>query len=128
MFFLLMKIYEVLLKDSDAATVTPVPLEVAEAASEELREPWMDHFDAWLEECVRPTDGIREASTAATVRESFFGRSCCELQKREFGMRLAQQGFQESAPKKYRDGLKTVSKRVYTFKFEDAPHYVTLAE
>ena len=41
-------------------------------------------------------------------------------------MRLAQKGFHELPPKPYKDKLKTVSKRVYSFKFEDGTHFVTL--
>lgn len=126
LFFLLMQIYKHLLKDSSYATVTPVPAEVVEAASEELREPWMDRLDEWTRENVRPTDSVKDAATAATVRESFFERCAGELQKREIGMRLAQKGFHESPPKPYKDKLKTVSKRIYSFKFEDGTRFVKL--
>ena len=126
MFFLLMQIYKQLLKDSTSATVTPVPAEVVEAANEELREPWMDRLDEWTRELVRPTDSVKDAATAATVRESFFETCTGELQKREIGMRLAQKGFHESPPKPYKEKLKTLSKRIYSFKFEDGTHYVKL--
>ena len=127
LFFLLMQIYKHLLKDSASATVMPVPAEVAEATSEELREPWMDRLDEWTRGKVRPTDSVKDAATAATVRESFFETCGGELQKREIGMRLAQKGFHELPPKPYKDKLKTVSKRVYSFKFDGGMHYVTLA-
>ena len=42
-------------------------------------------------------------------------------------MRLAQKGFHESPPKPYKEKLKTCSKRVYSFKFEDGTHFVRLA-
>jgi len=128
MFFLLMQLYERLLKDSRSSTVVPVPEEVAEAGSEELREPWMDKLDEWTRARVRPTDSVKDAATAATVRESFFEALVGELQKREVGMRLAQKGFHESPPKPYKDKLKTISKRLYSFKFEDGTHYVALAD
>ena len=126
MFYLLMQIYKHLLKDSTFATVTPVPAEVVEAASEELREPWMDRLDEWTRETLRPTDSVKDAATAATVRESFFETCAGELQKREIGMRLAQKGLHESQPKPYKEKFKTLSKRIYSFKFEDGTHFVRL--
>ena len=94
-----MQICKQLLKDSTSATATPVPAEVVEAANEELREPWMDRLDEWTRELVRPTDSVKDAATAATVRDSFFETCTGELQKREIGMRLAQKGFHELPPK-----------------------------
>ena len=86
----------------------------------------MDRLDEWTRENVRPTDSVKDAATAATVRESFFEKCTGELQKREIGMRLAQKGFHESPPKPYKEKLKTLSKRIYSFKFEDGTHYVKL--
>jgi hypothetical protein len=41
-------------------------------------------------------------------------------------MRLAQKGFHEEPPKTYREKLKTSSKRVYSYRFEDGKHYVAV--
>ena len=85
--------------------MTPVPPEVVEAASEELREPWMDVFDDWVRQTVRTTGSVKVAATAAQVRDSFCESCAGHLQKREIGMRLAQKGFHESPPKPYKEGL-----------------------
>ena len=41
-------------------------------------------------------------------------------------MRLAQKGFHESPPRPYKEGFKKVSKRVYSYKFEEGTGYVAL--
>ena len=87
----------------------------------------MDRLDEWTRELVRPTESVKDAATTATVRDSFCVKCAGELQKREIGMRLAQKGFHELPPNPYKDKSKTVSERVFSCKFEDGTHYVTLA-
>ena len=94
-----------------------MPDEVRQSVDEELREPWMDDLDRFVASQLRCVAKASEASSAADVREAFAQR-CDSLQKREVGLKLAAQGFNEEA-KHYMDmnTYKRTTKRVYSFVF-----------
>ena len=94
-----------------------MPDEVKQAVDEELREPWMDDLDRFVTSKCSCATQVAQASTAAQVREAFASQ-CNSLQKREVGLKLAAQGFQEES-KNYMDTstYKRTTKRVYLYVF-----------
>ena len=94
-----------------------MPDEVKQAVDEELREPWMDDLDRFVASTCLSASQAAQASTAAEVREAFAKR-CDSLQKREVGLKLAAQGFQEES-KSYFDAAsyKRTTRRVYSYVF-----------
>ena len=95
-FFLLLQVYRILLSVKSTDHVTPIPLDVQEAGAEELAEPWMAKLDDFVRECLRPTDKVAQASTAAEVRKAFFNACDNLLQEREVKLELSVEGFRES--------------------------------
>ena len=86
----------------------------------------MEDLDKFARDRLEPTDRVAEASTAAAVREAFLSACAGKLEKREVGMKLSQKGFHEEAPQTYKDGLKRVSKRCYSFVFDSGKHFARL--
>ena len=106
---------------SDTANqVTPVPAEVNEAVNDEMREPWMDILDEFIQ-TLENVSQPHVANTAAEVREAFLrfqkSKGPC-LEKRDVALKLAAQGFQEACVA-YHDvlGHKRSTKRVYSLVF-----------
>ena len=87
----------------------------------------MDDLDRFARTALQPVTQAHQASTAAEVREAF-ANCCANLQKREVGLKLAAQGFQEES-KNFMDMLtyKRTTKRVYSYVFPDGgKHMVKL--
>ena len=95
--------------------MTPIPLDVQEAGAEELAEPWMAKLDEFVRECLRPTDKVAQASTAAEVRKAFFN-TCESLQEREVKLKLSLKGFHEST-QAVKNALQKTTKRIYSHVF-----------
>ena len=96
--------------------VTPIPLDVQEAGAEELAEPWMAKLDEFVRECLRPTDKVAQASTAADVRKAFFNACDNLLQEREVKLKLSLKGFHEST-QAVKNALQKTTKRIYSHVF-----------
>ncbi len=95
-FFMLCQVRRILLNAS-AHEIHPIPDEVKQAVSEELREPWMDELDRFVRDKLVHAKKVTQASAAAEVREAFFKRCDGMLEKREVGLKMAAQGFQEES-------------------------------
>ena len=77
----------------------------------------MDDLDSFVAyKCLSVSQAV-QASTAAEIREAF-AKQCDSLQKREIGLKLAAQGFQEES-KSYFDvaSCKRTTRRVYSYVF-----------
>ena len=115
-FFLLLQVYRILLSAKSTDHVTPIPLDVQEAGAEELAEPWMAKVDEFVRECLRPTDKVAQASTAAEVRKAFFNTCDGLLQEREVKLKLSLKGFHEST-QAVKTALQKTTKRIYSHVF-----------
>ena len=115
-FFLLLQVYRILLSAKSTDHVTPIPLDVQEAGAEELAEPWMAKLDEFVRECLRPTDKVAQASTAAEVRKAFFNACDNLLQEREVKLKLSLKGFHEST-QAVKNALQKTTKRIYSHVF-----------
>ena len=94
--------------------MTPIPLDVQEAGAEELAEPWMAKLDEFVGDCLRPTDKVVHASTAADVRKAFFNACDNLLQEREVKLKLSLKGFHEST-QAVKGALQKSTKRIYSY-------------
>ena len=115
-FFLMLQVYRILLSAKNTDHVTPIPLDVQEAAAEELAEPWMAKLDEFVFNCLRPTDRVVQASSAAEVRKAFFNACDNLLQEREVKLKLSLKGFHEST-QAVKGCLQKTTKRVYSHVF-----------
>ena len=98
--------------------------EAAENGIQELHQEWTTKLAAFLAARVRPTEKAVSAATAAEVRQAF-AQAVPNLNKKGLRLRLAGAGFAENLTK-YRDGLKSTSKRTYSYAFDEGKRFVRL--
>ena len=120
LFFFLGLVYARFLQGRNQTNVTPVPPEVSEAVEEELEEEWMRKLTQFVQERLEPAPRVKDASSAAEVRQAFFDYCCGEVPKKEVGLRLARKGFAEDSLNYY-EGVKRTKKRVYRVKMDGGP-------
>ena len=105
--------------------ITPVPADVVDAVDDELAEEWMLLLVAFVNNELRPVTNAGEASTAASIRESF--SQYAGVPKKEAGLKLARKGFMEETMN-YRVGVKYTTKRTYRLRLDGANVLVSLKE
>ena len=113
-FFLMLQVYRILLAAKNTDHVTPIPLDVQEAGAEELAEPWMATIDEFVMNCLRSTDKVALASTAAEVRKAFFNACDNLLQEQEIKLKLSLKGFHEST-QAVKNTVQKTTKRIYSY-------------
>lgn len=121
-FFLLTLIYRVFLKGALSNRVQPIPRDVAEATSAELREDWEDQLETFLSR-LEPVTRAADASTATAVREAFL-QVATAVEKKDAPMRLASRGFLNKH-ETFRLDRRVTSKRVFEYAFPDADKATT---
>ena len=125
LFYLLRAVLKTFLSAA-ANGVTPIPAEVAENGACELHEEWMTQLAAFVAARVRPAEDAAQAATAAEVRQAF-SSTTLGIDKKSVALRLASAGFAEDLSH-YRDGLRSTSKRTYSYAFGDRTCLVRLAQ
>ena len=85
-----------------------------------MEEEWMRKLTQFVQERLEPAPRVKDASSAAEVRQAFFDYCCGEVPKKEVGLRLARKGFAEDSLNYY-EGVKRTKKRVYRVKMDGGP-------
>jgi len=96
--------------------ITPVPADVTDAVDDELAEEWMLLLAEFVDKELQPVTKAGEASTAASIRESF--SQYAGVPKKEAGLKLARKGFMEDSIN-FRTLQNRTSRRVYKVRFPD---------
>ena len=119
LFFLLRAVRRILMAVS-ANCVLPIPDEVQAAGVDLNDEAWMEQLQDFVTKRVRPAGRVEESASAAEVRAAFLSTFPTDVDKKNVGLKLAQQGFAEDLSH-FSVGRKKTSKRTYSFAFGE-PH------
>ena len=96
--------------------ITPVPTDVTDAVDNELAEEWMMMLADFVGKQLQPVSKAGEASTAASIRESF--SRYAGVPKKEAGLKLARKGFMKDS-NTFRTLHNRTSRRVYKVRCPD---------
>ena len=91
LFFFLRLVFQLLMVGKCHGNITPVPADVTDAVDDELAEEWMMLLAEFVDKELRPATKAGDASTAASIRESF--SQYAGAPEKESGLKLARKGF-----------------------------------